>query len=1314
MPPINQFVPPPKSKPSPKPTPPVARGVLQGVARAVAPPPSTRPSGIGGTSVGTLHAVARAVPHNPGGDIQSSGAGYGSAQANAYKRTASYRQAIIDTFLHQSKAQQKAITNAVTANPKALESKIIIGYLNSQIKGLAEPKDPAAALKAQLGGDTAANALSSLFGGGAQSSGQQLAAASGLPTTVGAAVAPAADKGLAVAQSGLNTLLGNGPRYGTQVAGFNPAGIAKGVVNTGIDMARATVQDPSTLPRTVKGLGETTLGSAAAIAELPYKVLTLGPGKAIDQFTGAIAKDYSQRYGGSVQQQIDYMKKHGFGTYLLDALGVAGGLDATAGRAIADLGKGKAAFSGSENLLTRGRPALRISGSEVRDQHLAPAAGRIIAQRIEDKLRAAHGGKELPLKPHEVAPLFQGRAIRVLASAISARHHHLMQGDMNREVRAGQQVNARKLLRTKWERRAAPIAVEGTIPLRSGERAAYDAIDRHKDVIKAERARLGQHSPGNRIPKQFAGKVDDLALLNDMQANISKWLTPGLASFVDKEAARTARLGEHPDSPVPNAYLTASTAEARRLRAQGEVLGHVHPDVINEQKMADLKTEIEQQQARVSNPRTIAQHGAARAALRRLQARMDHLVAEHDRPAQLHAYSARVRADAQTNGLPEPAFYGKHVANPKQDFGAWTPGGGHAGMPAPKRSQFTNWRNGVVYRDLQHMFDSTARTVKAGHQWRLVSEQFDRNALPTPTRLMIRNALGHNVHAADLTGRELAHVLAFHGVDLKNVKFYNPNRLSEAVLHGHGLGKGARGSRAGSVPGEMATDATLHEALSQHERVVAGGAAESALQMGTDNGLHENFVKSAGWRAIPKSAFDEIHANLKPSGAPGRAWGKFQGGTAGLILGMSPSFVIMNTVAHAYLAAFGTRGRMLTDAVKFPIWWHGLTDAERNIVRAHAGGRGEMRAERMGSTAPVGLRHAWKDLQNQKILHAISSANPARLFFKAEDLQSNFFRHMVYYHATKRAAFQRMNAEVGPAAAAMNRLQHVFDVGPKDRMAEIIAHQADAEALGRHTVNMMGDYSRFSAAERKWLNNRGVLFYSFLRHATRTLLYVLPVHHPLATALVGEMANLHNQEVQKMLGGQDLPWAYSRLYFTSGGKLTSIDFARSSPVSGAIADTAAQGIAGAGRLIAPEIAPLLDMIYAHRPDGTPVPTNVWTALNGYLSLSYPYRAVRDAHNGMASQNADSIPWIHERPTVRKTASSQAYQAAKEAASGPLAQKMLAGLIGAYPKPDDTAVIAQHRAATAAGGAGSTAGTWRVHSSGAGGYRQPPSSTRGYR
>lgn len=123
-------------------------GIQRGLPPA--PPPSAPPSGLGGAIADAFHGVGQAVsqathsattPHTssgPGSDV-STGNGYGSPEANAYKQSANYRQAIVDTFRHQGAAQQKAIVQGALKNPKMPENQLVLNYVKKIGSGPSGP-----------------------------------------------------------------------------------------------------------------------------------------------------------------------------------------------------------------------------------------------------------------------------------------------------------------------------------------------------------------------------------------------------------------------------------------------------------------------------------------------------------------------------------------------------------------------------------------------------------------------------------------------------------------------------------------------------------------------------------------------------------------------------------------------------------------------------------------------------------------------------------------------------------------------------------------------------------------------------------------------------------------------------------------------------------------------------------------------------------------------------------------------------------------------------------------------------------------------
>jgi hypothetical protein len=1306
--------------------------------RAAALPPST----------GSWQSIQRAAPAPQLTPIRQVNQ-YSPQAAAALKASPLYQRAVVSVFKMQGPQRQALLTKQALQSPHIPENQYILNYLHSSSKGggvwnaygsggrFQLPQhfsvgQPNAALNGLGGliGQIPAGASSAVSNAAGQAAGFARGFGIGGPNNyIGSPSAPgvqagqgaagAVDAGAKIAlapvgvaaqglRKGITTLQGIGnqnPNDPTQMGGFGPPALGRVLTHAPLDVAQAMAEQPSTIPKTISGLGTTAIASGAGLLELPIKMATMGAGPALKQLGQGMAHDYSSRYGpvaaGNDQAFINRIKQQGAGPELLDALGLIGGFDATAGRAVTSLAKVREGLTGKPNFLTAERPLLRVSGNEVRQQALARGAGKITAQRVEDAMRRIRGdtGHAPPLSGKaEVRPLLGARAQKVLVSGQQASYRRPMQDMLQREVRGFKGIQGGFRGLTPWETKAALIVHEGFVPLRSGPEAALKALEARKQAILKERA-TNPYSPGNRIAPQHVGTVDDVKLITDLQANIGKWLTPDLAKFIAKESARQHRI-----MPADFRGTTAS-AEARLLRAQGEMLGIKHPDEV---------AAATQAKAGAPGGSLAADLGRARA-MTEAQKYADW---QETRPGLLRDYSAQIRKE-RPKDWPEPAFM-EHSPHPKDQAGVFTAQGAR-GMPGYKQSHFDLWRGGAVYRSREMMINSVAKGVKGHYQWPLVSDLGRRNGVPAPTAIAVKDALGHGKAPSLLTGHEMAQAYAHMGLDLRNYTFWNPGRMSDVALTDLGYMKAAgeksHSSRSGYAPPEVDTNQALADAMSQRDVAVKGSELQNALK-------NDMFMKAYGWKLLPNAAYKEIHAGLTPSGGVGRAVGKVQGGTAGLILGGSPSFVVMNTLAHAFLTAFATGGRILTDMVKAPIWYHGLSDAKKAVVDAEARGRGRHDVAKLGSTVPNAIVDSWRQLRASGIGRVITALNMPRTLlhtmWRTEDLQSNYFRHVVYYHYTKQLAFENMSHEIGWAATAMQRLMHVFTLGPKDRMAGILAHQPWAEEVGRRTVNALGDYARFTAGERKWLNNRSVIFYSFVRHAARTLFYVLPFKHPIVTALVGELGKLHKDEVQQILGPNPPPWDYGRVFFDKGGKLTSIDFTRSLPVGNVATELPSQGIGAATNLIPPELQPLVNMGYKHTPSGSPVPQNVFTFLNGIASLSYPYRLFHDLHFGTQLQQADSIPFIHERPETRKSAAGQAYLQAKEAALGPLFDKILGGMLGLYPKPDDSRVVTQHAATAAAKKAAAatkkaTSGGYLLNgssSSGNGGYLLNGSSTSG--
>lgn len=132
------------------------RSVARTVARTVSQPSLRHSLGVQVHPGHTLYS-----PH--GTDIQSSGAGYGSKQANAFKKTAAYRQAIVETFWHQPDPVKNVIVRNAQASP-SLEGNIVLGSIKQRAASLGlKPNLRAGTGKEINAGPTLFSAIGHMF-----------------------------------------------------------------------------------------------------------------------------------------------------------------------------------------------------------------------------------------------------------------------------------------------------------------------------------------------------------------------------------------------------------------------------------------------------------------------------------------------------------------------------------------------------------------------------------------------------------------------------------------------------------------------------------------------------------------------------------------------------------------------------------------------------------------------------------------------------------------------------------------------------------------------------------------------------------------------------------------------------------------------------------------------------------------------------------------------------------------------------------------------------------------------------------------------
>jgi hypothetical protein len=469
----------------------------------------------------------------------------------------------------------------------------------------------------------------------------------------------------------------------------------------------------------------------------------------------------------------------------------------------------------------------------------------------------------------------------------------------------------------------------------------------------------------------------------------------------------------------------------------------------------------------------------------------------------------------------------------------------------------------------QAYLQSLARTVKRGHNWRLLSEQTDAHAFPNPSPSELQAAFGHkHVDPGQLTADEWKTVLTHRGVDHHEYALWSPGKFQREVAHA------------------AANSATHGAAAVGHhdvaELTAAFDSAAAPLPQATDK-----FGREQGVRLIPREVYQEIHSTVAGSTAAGRLVDKLQGLQSSVMLGTNFSWLQMQIGANAFLSGFGTHGNV-ADFIKSPFFYRRLDKPTKDALNELMGvgvGEAHSRNARLGAATNSRMIDGYRALRSSlqfkaqamknavPLVRGIPSLNPIHMMFALDNAQNRYFKRVVLYNRVKRQAFRDMTAAGGVAMRLQGQITHLFTLGPEQRIEAMIRDKQLIERHAQAVDDVLGNYIRYTALERKTLK-RYVLFYGFMRYSLKTLFYTLPVKHPIVAAVTAKLAELHNQEVKDLLGGTDTPWAFSKIFTSdtrynsqtgkwefsdpairSGKKQPeSIDLARLNPVTSPIVD----------------------------------------------------------------------------------------------------------------------------------------------------------------
>lgn len=834
----------------------------------------------------------------------------------------------------------------------------------------------------------------------------------------------------------------------------------------------------------------------------------------------------------------------------------------------------------------------------------------------------------------------------ITAAAQTARDNRRVEGNRARVARdsaEGKPVDAVK----------REAAVRGEVPARRREAARAVAKEKGRDLERMKREQRVEVDKGTRRNLAGLSKKERAGFKFAMQLGI-----PGEAKLaraaLEKRFEDIANAREKEGVTVPK-VLAKSNDE---LAIIANLLKGDLDQVFTPRLREVVKAEQSRERRLATNDPGL---DPVQSQLRRYMPQAAHLGIERGKGESNGDFLRRVKRAAADAGLKRPGYF---VSQKRPRAGnADRAIGGTRAIASPKAYTGALFRTGREDTRPEVFEQGIAKNIKRKYNWNRVAQNFDEHAFEW----------GRNT-----TVNKLLDELDHRGIDPESVALWNP-RLYRAERAAREDDPNTDFSGRGEDPAPQGL----------------GEAVDAAATTIKDLATRPEDFKKAGWSVIPRAVYDEIHTDTRPSGVIARGWDIAKGKQSRILLGLSPAWLQFQVASNALLS--GLAGTGPVDLVKAQVWWSKLPEAQKAAIEPYIGtgafhdsiGQTKLGAARTRSAKVNDMIDAYRALKTTPFMQQIGRGNPLDLLFRADAAQNNAFRRGVLYSQVKRDAYKRMGQNTKAMAGLQTRFMHTLNLGPQKIMDELVSDQRSLERHAQHVNDFLGDYSTFTAAERRGFQ-RAVMFYGFLRYSLRFTFLTMPLKHPVMSSVVAQLGRLQVDEVRKLLGGDELPFALGKLYFTKNGQLKSVDLSRANPAMNAI--TNFRGPKDVLGFLPPIVGAVIDQAYAKSgfkqkdfrvegenqgrtsQQGYGVENRVRIFLGQMLALAAPYRTAMNATQ--PGPKGDDSLLFSPRPTQYKDPQTL-YSIAASQANKPKTElgRAVQDLVPFIPRNDDAPELA---------------------------------------
>jgi hypothetical protein len=403
-------------------------------------------------------------------------------------------------------------------------------------------------------------------------------------------------------------------------------------------------------------------------------------------------------------------------------------------------------------------------------------------------------------------------------------------------------------------------------------------------------------------------------------------------------------------------------------------------------------------------------------------------------------------------------------------------------------------------------------------------------------------------------------------------KLYRDTLRNRLVAEQQGAAEGF-----GRAASQLEQEAASQGAAFGHLRELLDPRSQHAVVVGADNlkdlyaQLENPRFKSERGTLIPRAAADEMLASTKET-AFGRVMERLKtlqsrAVLGGLNLNWLQADAVVNTLVGTVFggtspAAYFQQHRFFRDLPPdVKRWAHDELDVGNARSNTHI--------PRLGATVNNRFANYFRFLREspwgQRVRPVQRTINAFLSFERG--VANNPQRRALAYHLLRKEAFRQLDQDVGALNGIMHRVSSVFTLGAhtpeavQKQMVQIVRNKREFEEIGRRTADILGDWTTFTALERKTLG-RYFFFYPYLRYSMKLAFYTLPLDHPIRLALVANLANLNMDEQRRLVGGTgDDAYLLAGRYFyrDANGQMHEYNVRTFNPVGNTVTEAQTSG-----------------------------------------------------------------------------------------------------------------------------------------------------------